>query len=71
MDVSVSPLPLAHLMLEGAVIAVCIELILRFLFVPRGQKSWLIRGLKITMGTAMTIKSAIFSTFSSKYVVKM
>lgn len=69
MDGSVPPLQIAHLVLAGIVIAVCIELILRCLFVPLGsQKSWLIRILKIIMAVFMTIKSAIFSAFSSEYV---
>lgn len=65
MEAGVPPLQLAHLVLEGAVMAFCMELAVRTIFFPHNQKSWLIRGLKITMALSMVIKSSIFSAFSS------
>jgi hypothetical protein len=67
MEGPVGRLKLANLVLEGAVIAVAVELVCRCLFVNRNQKSWIVRGLKIIMAVAMIIKSAIFSAFSTKY----
>ncbi|KAK4515017.1 40S ribosomal protein [Mucor velutinosus] len=66
METSVPPLQLAHLMLEGAVISLCAELIIKTLFFSSNQKSWLIRGLKITMAVAMIVKSSIFAALSSR-----
>ncbi|KAL9538707.1 hypothetical protein MBANPS3_010729 [Mucor bainieri] len=66
MEASVPPLQLAHLVLEGAVMSLCAELIIKTLFFPSNQKSWLIRGLKITMAVAMIVKSSIFAAFSSR-----
>lgn len=66
METSIPPLQLAHLVLEGAVMSLCAELIIKTLFFPNNQKSWLIRGLKITMAVAMIIKSSIFAAFSSR-----
>ncbi|GAN01742.1 hypothetical protein MAM1_0011c01177 [Mucor ambiguus] len=69
MDVSVPPLQLAHLVLEGAIISLCVELIIKTLFFCSNQRSWLIRGLKITMATAMLIRSSIFAAFSSSSLI--
>ncbi|CAO3654484.1 unnamed protein product [Mucor fragilis] len=65
MEASVPPLQLAHLVLEGAVMSLCSELIIKTLFFPSNQKSWLVRGLKVIMAVAMIVKSSIFAAFSS------
>ncbi|CAO3616204.1 unnamed protein product [Mucor hiemalis] len=65
METAIPSLRLGHLLIEGAVIAVSIELVVRCIFAPNNQKSWLIRSLKIIMALAMIIKSSIFSAFST------
>jgi hypothetical protein len=67
MNSSVVSTQLGHLLIEGAVIAVSVELVFRCIFSPSNQKSWLIRSLRIIMALAMTIKSSLFSTFSSRF----
>lgn len=69
MDTSVGSIQLAHLIIEGAIIAVSIELVVRCIFSPNNQKSWLIRGLRIVMALAMTIKSSLFAAFSTRLVL--
>ncbi|EPB87652.1 hypothetical protein HMPREF1544_05535 [Mucor circinelloides 1006PhL] len=65
MEASIPPLQLVHLVLEGAVMSLCVELIIKTLFFAGSQTSWLVRGLKITMAAAMILKSSIFAAFSS------
>jgi hypothetical protein len=66
METSVSPLQITNITLQGAVMALCLELTIRSLFLPASQKSWLVRSLKITMAVTMMIKSGIFTAFNSK-----
>lgn len=66
METSISSLQLGHLLIEGAVIAVSTELVIRCIFTSTKQRSWLIRCLKIIMASAMIMKSSIFSAFSAR-----
>ncbi|KAI8636922.1 hypothetical protein BD408DRAFT_71410 [Parasitella parasitica] len=65
MEASVPRLQLTHLVLEGAAISLCIELVVKTVFLAKGQKTYLVRALKITMAVAMIVKSSIFAVFSS------
>lgn len=69
METAIPSLRLGHLLIEGAVIAVSIELVVRCIFAPNNQKSWLIRSLKIIMALAMIMKSSIFSAFSTRLLI--
>jgi hypothetical protein len=51
-----------NVLLEGAAIALSIELACRNLYMPK-QKNYTIRILKICMAICMAVKSALFTTF--------
>lgn len=68
MEKAVSPMQLTTLILQGAVMAICLELAVRSLFSPTTQKSWLIRGLKTVMAIFMMIKTGVFAAFNTRYL---
>ncbi|KAI8887319.1 hypothetical protein K501DRAFT_175735 [Backusella circina FSU 941] len=62
MAVYTSAIILGNMLLEGAAIAVSVELACRNLYMPK-QKNWTIRILKICMSVAMATKSVLFPMF--------
>ncbi|KAI8079660.1 uncharacterized protein B0P05DRAFT_587109 [Gilbertella persicaria] len=66
MEDHVYDLQLVSLLLCGAVLCLCVELIIRVVFILVNQKSWTLRILKIIMAVSMLIKTGIFSAFNSR-----